>query len=90
MAKSNLRYTCALALLLCCSGCFTVGLWGGSTDGVRGDGEGRLGFSSREADMKVGHWSELFYKIPLTPFALVLDIATSPIQTIIFWSADDC
>jgi len=67
-----------LALLL--PGCFTSALWGTDMDGMS---------STSDQDFEHKEHVPLWMKIVFTPFALVLDLLTSPIQDFLDGEDDD-
>jgi hypothetical protein len=79
--RSKARRRLAYVLLLCCTGCFTTELWGGDPDELILTDELSWRYPP-DAEQGVGadHWSELLYKVPLTPVTLLVDTITFPVQ----------
>lgn len=80
----------ASLLLLVLPSCFTMTLWGFepeySTDVFTGRTEGEMQYDSDT------EWSWNLFGLRLlgTPFAVLLDCVTAPVQTFLFWGDDDC
>ena len=74
----------ALGLLLLvsvgASSCITTYLWGGSIE-PDDDGDGA---AEVRPDIRVAGWEDFFIKIVLTPFTVVLDVCTFPVQAAVF------
>lgn len=79
----------ALALLPWLGGCFTTHVWGGSVEDDDGDGVYSAGFDSDDDGPEL----DLAARLALTPFTLLLDFCTAPIQACLYgWNddEDDC
>ena len=82
MNLSRLRVFLPLLLLVPLQSCFTTAVWGGSvedeTDGSRFSLTGGVPVSRN-----------VWVKLLLTPFAVVLDACTAPVQAVMFGWDDD-
>lgn len=78
----------AVLLLTLLSSCFTTGLWGGSIEDTDGDGSAEIPLTSFSGGGP-NEGPNLAMKLLLTPFTVILDICTSPIQAFLFgWDED--
>ena len=77
-----------LLVVLACPSCFTIALWEGNTDALMGDGDDYLELDRKGARLQMGHWATLFYKVPLTPITAVLDLVTTPLQAVYYYTGD--
>lgn len=76
----------ALALLPLFAGCFTTHVWGGTMEDDDGDGVYDAAFDS---DDHRGGELDLPSRFLLTPFTLLLDLCTMPIQACLYGWEDD-
>lgn len=75
---------CAALILPTLTSCITTAVWGGS---VEDDGDGSSSLSSSGGRALSDN---LLVKILATPFAIVLDICSYPIQAALYgWDDDD-
>ncbi|MCA9001655.1 MAG: hypothetical protein KDB61_07020 [Planctomycetes bacterium] len=75
----------AILLLTTHSACITTAVWGGSIEDRDRDGVSTLHTSGGHALS-----DNVWVKIIATPFAIVLDICTYPIQAVLFgWDDED-
>ena len=80
-----LRVAALAGALFLLSSCFTTAVWGGSIEDDDGDGVHDV-----ELDPEVDGVSDFLLKLVLTPFAVVLDVCTSPVQAWLYgWEDDD-
>lgn len=81
--------TMLLALMLSCSSCFTMSVWGfdveESPDIVTGEPETVMVYDP-ETEWS---WKLFGLRVLATPFTLVLDCATAPLQAFFLWNDDD-
>lgn len=74
----------SLLILPLMTGCMTTAIWGGSIDEDE-DGSSTLNYSGGRAIS-----DDVWVKIAATPFALLFDVCTYPIQACIYgWNDDD-
>src|SRR5262249_39774147 len=67
------------------SSCATVALWGGSMmkkEATIATDEAGFDVDFSETGMHTSHWTQLLYRIPLTPLTVAFDVVTSPIQLV--------
>jgi len=86
---SGLARLAAAALLLpLLSACFTTTLWGGSLEDTDGDGAAEISLGSGSGGGP-NEGPNLAMKLLLTPFTVIFDICTSPIQAFLYgWDQD--
>jgi hypothetical protein len=84
-----MKRAAALCLPLVLTGCFTMMLWGFSpedeVDPATGNEETTLAYDE-ETEWS---WGLFFGRLGLTPFTVVLDILTCPVQAFLFGWDDD-
>ena len=84
--RRRVELACALALWIAASSCFTTALWGGSIE-TEEDGVETVAFNEHDG---VDGWGDFAGRVLLTPFAVLLDICTSPVQAWLYgWDEED-
>jgi hypothetical protein len=83
------KHAAVLCLSLVLTSCFTMMVWGFDTesecDAASGDSETTFAYDE-ETEWS---WGLFFGRLGLTPFAIVLDVLTCPVQAVLFGWDDD-
>ena len=94
MKRKTLIVLVAL-LVVSLQGCFTTALWGGEmkerTNRDTGRVEQKPSFNLVDAVTDPPGLGVVAVRVLLTPFTLVLDCVTAPVQAVLYgWEDDDC
>ena len=83
------KHAAVLCLPLVLASCFTMMVWGFEpefgTDAASGESEATFAYDE-ETEWS---WGLFFGRLGLTPFAVVLDVLTCPVQAVLFGWTDD-
>ena len=79
----------AVLLLLVLPSCFTMSLWGFDVEEVENPDTGREETVMEYDPETEWSWGLFGLRVLATPFSLVLDCVTAPVQAILYWNDDE-